>query len=94
MKRIRRFGVYQTAKVAAIIYFLFGLIMVGMLNSVFLGKWLPESAISGIFFLFIPFIYGIIGFMFTAAFCAIYNFTVRWTGGIEVEFETTEEQIS
>lgn len=94
MRRVKRFGVYQTAKVSAIIYTVCSaviLIPIGLMMSMFGGN----SGVSGVFplgggvfFLVLPLIYGIFGFIFTAIGCAVYNLVAKWTGGIEVEVET------
>jgi hypothetical protein len=96
MKRIKRFGVYQTAKIAAVIYFLiaavftlpFWLIVSSMPgNGVF-----PASLFSSkIFLVIVPFLYGIVAFIMTAIGCVVYNLTAKWTGGIELEVEETPE---
>ncbi len=98
MKRIKRFGVYQTAKVAAVIYFALTAIMVipialFSLITAIIGGFGDDtdvtmfSAIGGVAFLIIPFIYGLVMFVMTALGCALYNYIVRWTGGIELEVE-------
>jgi hypothetical protein len=91
MKRVKRFGVYQTAKVAAVIYFLISaciLVPIGLLVFMF-GNSSSIFPFGGGMILFVlPFIYGFIGFLFTALGCAIYNAVSKWTGGIEVEIET------
>jgi hypothetical protein len=35
----------------------------------------------------LPILYGVMGFIFTAIACAIYNFVAGFVGGIEVELE-------
>jgi len=95
MKRIKQFGVYQTAKVFAFIYFLMaaiimipmGLISMMVGNNMFPG--LPFG--GGMFFILLPFLYGFIGFIGVAIACAVYNLISRWTGGIELEIETVDE---
>ncbi|MHB1278610.1 MAG: hypothetical protein ACYC1Q_09430 [Bacteroidia bacterium] len=97
MKRIKRFGVYQTAKVAAIIYFLIAAVFMlpfGLIFSMVGTDKFPGFPFGGvIFFIFLPFFYGIIGFIMTAISCLIYNMVSGWTGGIEVEVETTEQNL-
>ena len=83
-QQIRRFGVGQTAKVVGVLYALMGLIFV----PVFLiaSMFSPNRAEFGTgFALALPIIYGVIGFIFTAIGCAIYNFVAGLVGGIEVE---------
>ncbi len=96
MKRIKRFGIYQTSKVAAIIYFLISAIFVSpfALVSSLMGTNSAFSSVfpfgGGVFFIIIPFFYGIVGFIVTAISCFFYNLTANWTGGIEVEIETRD----
>ncbi|HCS20917.1 MAG TPA: hypothetical protein DIW47_10235 [Bacteroidetes bacterium] len=95
MKRIKRFGVYQTAKVAAVIYFLIAAVFMlpfALIMSTVSGDKFPGFPFGGaLFFILMPFLYGVLGFIMTAISCAIYNLVSRWTGGIEVEVETTDQ---
>src|ERR1051325_2540763 len=96
MKRIKRFGIYQTAKVFAIIYFvvtaviLIPVALILTLTGSLTGGHSPGFPFGGVFFVIIPFIYGLIGFIFTAIGCAVYNLISKYTGGIELEVETTD----
>jgi len=94
MKRIKRFGVLQTSKVAAIIYFLISaVILVPMAIIMPLMQGFSDSPMpfsGGLFFILLPFIYAIMGFIFTALGCLIYNIIAKWIGGIEVEIDTVE----
>jgi hypothetical protein len=91
MSRIKRFGVYQTSKVSAVLYFVvtavflipFGLFFT-MLGT---GSDIPGFGFGGLFFFVLPFIYGLVGFVVTAICCAVYNLVARWTGGIEFELD-------
>ncbi len=95
MKRVKRFGVFQTSKVSAIIFFLTTLVIMvpigilAMIGGTISGKLFPFA--GGIIFFILPFFYGIIGFIMTAISCVIYNLIAGWTGGIELEFETVED---
>jgi len=97
MKRIKRFGVYQTAKVIAIIYFLIALVFMipfGLISSILGGANFPGTPFGGgLFFILMPFIYGIMGFIMTAIGCLVYNLIATWTGGIELEVEITEPNL-
>ena len=92
MKRIKRFGIYQTAKIGGVIYFLIAAIImipIGLLFSMLgMGNMSGFPAIGGVFFFILPFVYGFIGFVMTALCCAVYNLVAKWTGGIEFEVET------
>ncbi len=95
MKRVTKFGVYQTAKVSAVIYFLLSAVFVipfGLLGALMGGSEIPGFPFSGGFFLIlVPFLYGLIGFIVTALGCLIYNLVSGWTGGIELEFDTSDK---
>ncbi len=83
-RRIRRFGVGQTAKVLGVLYLLMGVVFIPffLLASMFA----PNGTALGIgFAIIIPVLYGIVGFIFTAIGCALYNVVAGWVGGIEIE---------
>jgi len=83
-QRITKFSVVQTAKVLGVLYALMGLVFV----PIFLvaGRMTPGGQAFGMgFALALPIIYGVMGFVFTAIGCALYNMVSGWVGGIEVE---------
>lgn len=85
-QQIRRFGVGQTAKVVGVLYALMGLLAI----PIFLvaATLSPKETGFGTGFAFaLPILYGIMGFIFTAIGCAIYNLVAGWVGGVEVELE-------
>lgn len=83
-QQIRRFGIGQTAKVIAVLYALMGLIFVPFV--LIAAAFAPREAGFGTgFALALPILYGVLGFVFTAIACAIYNFVAGYVGGIEVE---------
>ena len=55
---------------------------------------LPQDSLglpfAGAMMIFLPFIYGLVGFITTAIGCMVYNLIAQWIGGIEVEVETIE----
>jgi hypothetical protein len=54
------------------------------------GPEAPAAMMAGIMFgmgLFMPVMYGVMGFVFGVLGAAIYNLIARWIGGIEVEVE-------
>jgi hypothetical protein len=85
-QQIRRFGIGQTAKVVAALYTLLGLVFVPvfLVAAVFSPK---ETGFGTGLALALPILYGVMGFIFTAIACAIYNFVAGFVGGIEVELE-------
>jgi hypothetical protein len=86
-QQIRRFGVGQTAKVVGVLYALMGLVFVPifLMGSMFSPN---KPAFGAGFALLLPILYGVLGFIFTAIACAIYNFVAGLVGGIEVELIT------
>lgn len=85
MQQIKSFGVLQTSKVMGVVDLFIGvLVAIG-----FLLRRLTHHGVHHprllVFFLFIPIIYGVGGFLFTAIFCGIYNRVARRMGGIEIE---------
>ncbi len=87
MAQIRRFGVGQTAKVIGVLYALMGLIFVPFL--LIASMYAPSKPGFGPgFALALPILYGVVGFIFTALGCAIYNFVAGLVGGVEVDLTT------
>lgn len=85
LKRLERFGVLQTAKFVAILYFLMTAVFAVIFFVVSLfapGVNNPFKAV-GVMVLILPFLYGLLSFIFTAIFCFVYNFTASKIGGIE-----------
>lgn len=98
MKRIKSFGVFQTAKVAGIIYFLLSVVIVIPIWLIFraMAPLMPQSDtpvapfLTGTLLIMLPVFYGMVGFITTAIGCVIYNLIAGWTGGIELEVETMD----
>ncbi len=94
MYRIRRFGVIKTATVVAVMYMVivalflvpFLLLAAAVGGPIAAGRGVPFD-LSGIVILGLIAIvgYGLLGWIFTAIACAIYNLAARWVGGIEVQ---------
>jgi hypothetical protein len=97
MKRIKRFGVYQTSKVAAVIFFFVGLIFIipfGLIVQLTIGRNSPSIPFGGgLLFFMLPVLYGVMAFIMTAITCCIYNLIAKWTGGIEFELEIADEPV-
>jgi hypothetical protein len=103
MKRtIKRIAPLQAGKMMGILYACMGLIFMPiMILAAMAGAFAqhaqgqsasaaPAAAVAGIMFgmgLFMPVIYGVMGFIFGIIGAAIYNLVARWIGGIEVEVE-------
>ena len=87
-QQIRRFGVGQTAKVVGALYALMGVVFVPFV--LIAAMFSPNKPGFGAgFALALPIIYGVLGFIFTAIGCAIYNFVAGLVGGIEVELDAS-----
>lgn len=85
-QQIRRFGVGQTAKVVGVLYAFLGLLVIPIfLVAATLSP--KETGFGTGFALALPILYGVMGFIFTAIGCAIYNLVAGWVGGVEVELE-------
>jgi hypothetical protein len=96
MHRIRRFGVVKTATVVAVMYLVIIAIVfvpIAILAIVFGasgsggGNGIGGGVAVLAFGLVAALFYAVIGWIFTALACAVYNLAARWVGGIEVEIE-------
>ena len=84
---ILRISPHKAGKVAAAIYGLLSLGIVPILWMAMLAA--PRGfGLGGVFFLVLPFLYALFGYVFTALAAMTYNFVVKYTGGIEVEVES------
>ena len=102
MVRIRRFGIIRTANMVAALYafialfFAALLVLFGALGVAIgpRGTAIDSQVGAGIvgvliLALFVVAFYAIIGWVFTAIACAIYNFVAGWFGGVEIQLEST-----
>jgi hypothetical protein len=87
VQRLSRFSIGQTAKVLGLLYGLMGLIF---LPFFLLATMLSpgEEGFGVGFALALPILYGVLGFIFTAIGCALYNWVARKVGGIELSLDT------
>ncbi|MGH7645422.1 MAG: DUF3566 domain-containing protein [Gemmatimonadales bacterium] len=91
VQRVRRFSIAQTAKVAGVLYALMGLIFMPVF--VIAALVAPQGRSFGIgFALVLPIAYGVVGFIFAAIGCALYNWVAGMVGGIEVELDAAGPQ--
>ena len=95
MVRIKGFGILQTAKVIAALYFvvavLFGvpLGLIILAVGVFSGD--EGSLATGLLSIFVlPIVYGVLAFVGGVIACFLYNVIAKYTGGIEIELEHHE----
>ena len=90
--QISSISILQASKILAILYTALGLILVPFsCIFIFLGVEEPEFLLVGIFYLFSPIIYGVIGFIFTAIGVWLYNLVAGRWGGFEIELTPTSE---
>jgi hypothetical protein len=105
MFRIRRFGVIRTANVVAFFYVVIVAVIVvpiGLIVSIAVpssggvlgnaGGLAGNAAGLGIIFfgLLAAVFYGILGWVFTALACVLYNFAAGMIGGIEIQLEAVQ----
>jgi len=87
--QVKSFDVLQTSAVAAMLYFLLSLLIFVPVFLITLA--FPHSntvlPFTGIVVVFIPFLYAIAGFIFTALGCLFYNLVAKFMGGIAFTLE-------
>lgn len=101
MVRIRRLGVVKTATTVAMIYVVIIAVFaipVALLAAVAGGMSTGTGRIGVVevltFALIAMVLYGLLGWIFTAIACALYNFVAGLTGGIEVQVEAAPPSTS
>ena len=92
---ITHVSVHQTSKVVALMYFCFMLLFVpiGIAFLAFIPSdpQQPQQRFMGLFFLFAPVVYGVIGYLGFALAAWLYNVLAKLVGGIE--FDTAEQRL-
>jgi hypothetical protein len=93
-RRIKRISPLQLGKMLGVLYGIMGLIFVPFfLIMSAVATQMPAEQRAGMmafgagFAIFMPIIYGVMGFIFGALGALIYNLVAKWIGGIEVEVE-------
>jgi small-conductance mechanosensitive channel len=95
MHIIKSVGVLSCAKIFAIVHFAIGLIfvpffllmaMVGAFAGPKAGNPFP-AAVAIVLAVFMPFFYGVLGFIMGAIGAWIYNLASSWLGGIELDLQ-------
>ncbi len=89
-ERLARISILQTSITVTVLYVILTLIFVVPIGIFVFLFSSGADRIKSLSFLFAPLIYGILGFIFSAIGCAIYNLTAKWTGGIEFALTKTE----
>jgi hypothetical protein len=102
MVRLHRVGVLRTASVLALLYGLAALIFFAIIAVFVLLAGMEASGIPGmenfnigagvvgilIVGAILAVVYGLLGWVFTAIFCLLYNWVAGLTGGVEFELRT------
>jgi len=85
-KQVVRISILQSSKIVTALYVIFGLLysLIGILMLILAGQNLRTM---GIFYIFMPIVMAILGFIFFIIFAALYNFLVKYLGGIEVQIK-------
>jgi hypothetical protein len=86
VRRIKRFSPIQLGKVLAVLYLALSLVFIPFfLLAALSGSRGSSMALA--FIVVLPLIYSLIGFVSGIVGAFIYNFIVKYTGGVEVEIE-------
>ena len=89
-KQITRISILQSSKISTALYFVMGFLYTpfGILMLIYGGDKLPKAI--GIFYIAMPVIMAIFGFIFFVIFAAIYNVLASKLGGMEFEMKDVE----
>jgi hypothetical protein len=94
MYRITRFNVIKTSNVVAVIYmllvaiFIVPFLLLGFLFGATGGPQAQQFVGGGLILAVVAILgYGLLGWVFTAIACLIYNLAAGWVGGVEVQIE-------
>jgi len=94
-RRIVRIAPWQAGKVAAVLYFIMGIVTAGVMAlSIIIAPPNPapgEGPPGWGFVLGMPFMYALGGLVFVPASCWLYNLVAGWVGGIEMTVEERPE---
>lgn len=94
-RRIVRIAPWQAGKVAAVLYFILGIVIAGLAALAII--FAPPNPAPGQgppgwgLVIAMPFLYALIGIVFVPAACWLYNLAAGWVGGIEVTVEERPE---
>jgi hypothetical protein len=87
IRRIKKFSPLQLGKISGIMYVIVSLIFVPFLLLAALFGSSKDGGISIVLVIFIPVIYGVMGFLTGVLGGFVYNMCAKIVGGIEVEIE-------
>lgn len=87
--RINRFGIRQTSKIAAIVYFAIGILLIPFFYSAMKSPPTPGDPrldrMSPGLLLLLPFFYALFGYISTAIILFVYNRAAKSVGGVELD---------
>jgi hypothetical protein len=94
--RLKHINPLQFGIVCGALYFLMGIIfalcfaaIIGMVASIPMAQTSPNAAMmTPVTAIFLPFFYGIFGFLGGIIFAWLYNVVAGWTGGVEVRVDS------
>jgi hypothetical protein len=97
MFRIRRFGVIKTSNVVAFFYLIIVVVVFVPIAAIVAVATPANQSIGGlgaagvlIFGLVAAVFYAILGWIFTALACLLYNFAAGMIGGVEIQLEAVQ----
>jgi hypothetical protein len=94
-RRIVRIAPWQAGKVAALLYFIMGIVLAGFMALAII--FAPPNPAPGQgppgwgFVMVMPFLYALAGLVFVPASRWLYNVVAGWVGGIEITVEERRE---
>ncbi|MFZ0678436.1 hypothetical protein [Candidatus Binatus sp.] len=92
MHEIKSFKIFQTARVIAVLYVIFGFVEAAILLVVFAHHPHPHPLRGALFILIgVPILFGVIGFIALLIMCWLYNIVAARIGGIAFELTPRSE---
>jgi hypothetical protein len=96
---LKHISVLQAGKITGVLYACLGLIVIPFFLLASLAaraaggghSVMPFAALGVGFAIFLPVIYGVMGFIAGVVSSALYNLIAGWVGGFEFEFESASE---
>jgi hypothetical protein len=90
--QVKSFKILQTSVMAAVLYFILSLVFVIPMFLISLAFPHPSTGVFPMMFgtafmVFLPFLYAVLGFIFTAIGCLIYNVVANFLGGVAFTLE-------
>ena len=92
MHEIKSFKIFQTAKVIAVLYLIFGVVEGAILAIAIAHSHRPHSFMGTLFALIgVPILFGVLGFISMVIICWLYNLIAARIGGIAFELTPRSE---